>query len=68
MKIGWTHLNFDIPLRHRLTVTVPMAVLGLVDNIVCLLTIGYVQPGLSLDWGFHQAFRNARKGRKEASR
>lgn len=64
-RIGWTHINEDITLRHRLTVSVPMSVLGLFDNAVSLLTLAYVQPGLALGWAFSQTLRNSRRARSE---
>jgi len=49
--------------KHRLTVCVPMAALGIIDNFICLVTLGFVQTGFALDWGFRTALYVSRRTR-----
>lgn len=60
-SIGWLRIEQQISWGHRLTVSVPMAALGIFDNLVALLTLGYVQPGLALAWGFRQSLYRSRQ-------
>ena len=47
----WTPPS-ETTLWHKLVVAVPMGLLHIVDSTIMVATLGFVQPSLSLDWGF----------------
>ena len=52
--------------RYRMVVVVPMALLGVFDSLVALVTLGFIQPGVALSWGFHLARRTSTDPEAEA--
>jgi hypothetical protein len=57
---GWRNWQNEADLRHRLTVSTPMSLLGIADNLVSLVTLGYLCPGMALDFAFRAALKKSR--------
>lgn len=58
----------DISWNHRLTVTVPMSALGIIDSLVCVLTLGFIHTNLGLDWAMYRSIRLSRKKRAKTEK
>lgn len=66
-RLGPFDINPKLPLAHRLMVTLPMAVLGIIDEAVIAGTLGYVHPNLALEWGMTGSRWLNQRARQNAS-
>jgi len=58
-KPRWLLTN--ISLDHRVTVTIPMNILGVVEDLIGTLTFGFIQPHWSTHYGLTRARNIARR-------
>ena len=55
--------NYELTFKYRMTVTLPAALIGLVENVVTILTLTYWMPSWVLTFLFWSAKRDVARTR-----